>query len=198
MSSTLRRRDIYDPATVAELAEKIGTPERLKMLTLLTLADIKAVNPDALTPWKAENLWRLYTATANYFDRSADITAAARVSRKAVNAIVALQPLRRREVLAFLDGLPQRYILSHSAEEVIQHFRMATRLAQEPVQLRCNRAPATTNSRSSPGTAPGCFACSLAFCTAGAWTSPRRLRSPTAAALSSTASTSKTASARWN
>jgi [protein-PII] uridylyltransferase len=135
MSSTMRRRDIYDPAAVAELAEKIGTPERLKMLTLLTLADIKAVNPDALTPWKAENLWRLYISTANYFDRSADSTLAADISRKAVDEIVALQPLRRREVLAFLDGLPQRYILSHTSEDVIQHFRMATRLAQEPVQL---------------------------------------------------------------
>ena len=56
MSSTLRRRDIYDPETVRELAAKIETPERLKMLTLMTLADIKAVNPEALTPWKAENL----------------------------------------------------------------------------------------------------------------------------------------------
>ena len=53
MSSTLRRRDIYDPETARELAHKVGTPERLKMLTLLTLADIKAVNPEALTPWKA-------------------------------------------------------------------------------------------------------------------------------------------------
>src|SRR5271165_2024440 len=70
MSSTLRRRDIYDPETVRELAGKVGTPERLKMLTLLTLADIKSVNPEALTPWKAENLWRLYAGTANYFDRS--------------------------------------------------------------------------------------------------------------------------------
>ncbi len=68
----LRRRDIYDPATIRELAGKIGTPERLKMLTLMTLADIKAVNPEALTPWKGENLWRLYTRTAGHFDRSAD------------------------------------------------------------------------------------------------------------------------------
>ncbi len=72
VSSTLRRRDIYDPATIREFAAKVGTPERLKMLTLMTLADIKAVNPEALTPWKAENLWRLYTRTAGYFDRSAD------------------------------------------------------------------------------------------------------------------------------
>ena len=67
MSSTLRRRDIYDPQTVRELANKVGTPERLKMLTLMTLADIKAVNPEALTPWKAENLWRLYTGDGQLF-----------------------------------------------------------------------------------------------------------------------------------
>src|SRR3974390_794280 len=59
ISSTLRRRDIYDPETVRELAGKMETPERLKLLTLMTLADIKAVHPEALTPWKAENLWRI-------------------------------------------------------------------------------------------------------------------------------------------
>ena len=42
------------------------------MLTLFTYADISAVHPHALTPWKAENLWRLYLATANYLDRSVD------------------------------------------------------------------------------------------------------------------------------
>ena len=137
MSSTMRRRDIYDPGTVAELAEKAATPERLKMLTLLTLADIKAVNPEALTPWKAENLWRLYTATANYFDRNADKTRViAEASAATLQDIIALQPLRRSEVLAFLDGLPQRYVLSHPGEQVIQHFRMATRLRLEPVQLQ--------------------------------------------------------------
>ena len=51
-------------------AEKIGSPQILKMLTLMTFADIKAVNPDALTPWKAENLWQFYMATANFMDRS--------------------------------------------------------------------------------------------------------------------------------
>src|SRR5262249_18654310 len=71
LSATLRR-DIFDPATVRSFAEKMGTPERLKMLTLLTYGDIKAVNPEALTPWKAENVWQLYMAAENYLSRSAD------------------------------------------------------------------------------------------------------------------------------
>jgi len=58
------RRDIFDPENVRAFAEKIGSPQLLKMLTLMTFADIKAVNPDALTPWKAENLWQFYMSTA--------------------------------------------------------------------------------------------------------------------------------------
>ena len=66
------RRDIFDSATVAAFADKVGTPERLKMLCLFTYADIKAVNPDALTPWKAENVWQLYIAAANQLNRNVD------------------------------------------------------------------------------------------------------------------------------
>ncbi|MES2393182.1 MAG: HD domain-containing protein, partial [Acidobacteriota bacterium] len=58
MSSALRR-DIFDVEAVRAFAGKVQTHELLRMLTLLTYADIHAVHPDALTPWKAENLWRL-------------------------------------------------------------------------------------------------------------------------------------------
>ena len=140
MSSTMRRRDIYDPETVRDLASKMGTPERLKMLTLLTLADIKSVNPEALTPWKAENLWRLYAGTASYFDRSVDEERFhANVCTEQVERVAALLPKHRSQLLKFLDGLPQRYLMSHSPEQVILHFEMASHLRKEPVQLGVRR-----------------------------------------------------------
>ena len=140
MSSTMRRRDIYDPETIRELASKIGTPERLKMLTLLTLADIKSVNPEALTPWKAENLWRLYAGTATYLDRSVDEERFhAEVCTEQVERVAALLPKHRSQLLKFLDGLPQRYLMSHSPDQVILHFEMASHLRQEPVQLGVRR-----------------------------------------------------------
>jgi [protein-PII] uridylyltransferase len=136
ISSTLRRRDIYDPMAIRELAGKIGTSERLKMLTLMTLADIKAVNPEALTTWKAEDLWRLYAGTATYFVRSADKERLdAEISNEPAEKVAALLPARREALLQFLDGLPQRYLLSHSPEQVAQHFTMASHLGAEPVQL---------------------------------------------------------------
>jgi [protein-PII] uridylyltransferase len=136
MSSTMRRRDIYDPETVRDLSRKLETPERLKMLTLMTLADIKAVNPEALTPFKAENLWQLYMTTANYFNRSVDEERFhASVATEQVERIAALVPKSRKQLLRFLDGLPQRYLLAHSPEQVIVHFEMASHLREEPVQI---------------------------------------------------------------
>jgi [protein-PII] uridylyltransferase len=141
MSSTLRRRDIYDPETVRELAAKMETPERLKMLTLMTLADVKSVNPEALTPWKAENLWQLYIATDNYFARSVDEDRFhAKAATEQVERIAALLPKGRQQLLKFLDGLPQRYLRSHSPEQIIGHFDMALRLRNEPVQILLRRA----------------------------------------------------------
>jgi [protein-PII] uridylyltransferase len=64
MSANLQRRDIFDPETIRAFAERVGSNERLKMLTLFTYADIRAVNPEALTPWKAESLFQFYVSTA--------------------------------------------------------------------------------------------------------------------------------------
>ena len=44
----------------------VGIEERLKMLCLLTLADVEAVSPETLTPWREELLWRLYVDTYNH------------------------------------------------------------------------------------------------------------------------------------
>ena len=66
MSLVAFRRDTEDPDIVKEFAAFIGTEDRLKMLCLMTLADVGAVSPDTLTPWKEELLWRLYVDTYNH------------------------------------------------------------------------------------------------------------------------------------
>ncbi|HKW18737.1 MAG TPA: [protein-PII] uridylyltransferase [Terriglobales bacterium] len=135
ISATLRR-DIYDPSTVQAFCDKVGTPERLKMLSLLTYADIKAVNPEALTPWKAENVWQLYIAATNCLSRTAD----ARVHPQAdhdetVASLQSLAPARSHEIAAFLEGLPKRYLRTYRPEEILKHLESAESLSEGPVQL---------------------------------------------------------------
>src|SRR5687767_14711383 len=66
MSLVAFRRDTEDPDIVKDFAAFVGTEARLKMLCLLTLADVEAVSPETLTPWKEELLWRLYVDTYNH------------------------------------------------------------------------------------------------------------------------------------
>ncbi|HTW59062.1 MAG TPA: [protein-PII] uridylyltransferase [Terriglobales bacterium] len=138
LSSALRR-DIFDPATVAAFAEKVGTPERLKMLCLLTYADIKAVNPEALTPWKAENVWQLYIAADNYLNRSADHRVHADVNDDKLARLRSLAPVTSGKFKGFLEGFPQRYLLVHTADEVMRHMQMAEGLGTDPVQVELKR-----------------------------------------------------------
>jgi [protein-PII] uridylyltransferase len=137
MSAQLRR-DIFNPETVAAFAEKVGTPERLKMLCLLTYADIKAVNPEALTPWKAENVWQLYIGAANYLNRSADQRVHDANGEKLAR-LRSLAPVTGVKFKGFVEGFPQRYLRVHSAEEVMRHMEMAEEFGHDPVQVDLRR-----------------------------------------------------------
>ncbi|MGE5326198.1 MAG: HD domain-containing protein, partial [Deltaproteobacteria bacterium] len=134
MSATVLRRDIFDPETVRAFAEKVGTPERLKMLCLLTYADVKSVNPEALTPWKAEMLWQLYASTANYMARNVDeerVHAGAEEEAAVARLAEKLQStVDRAKLAAFLEGFPRRYLLTHSADEIVAHFGMVQKLPE--------------------------------------------------------------------
>jgi [protein-PII] uridylyltransferase len=99
MSRLMTTRDPKDATTTAALAALVGTVERLKMLTILTYSDISSVNPTALTPWRATLLWQTYAAT----------------ERKLTLDLQ--EPTADR-------GLPVRYRLTHTTEEIDEHQRM--------------------------------------------------------------------------
>src|SRR5271168_2302057 len=138
MSAALRR-DIFDPETVRAFAGKVETPERLKMLCLLTYADIKAVNPEALSPWKAEIIWQLYIATANHLNRNLDQRFHVDAQDEVLEHLRTLSPPAGKHLESFLEGLPRRYLLTHSAGEVFAHAEMAANLAKDSVQIDLRR-----------------------------------------------------------
>ncbi len=135
--SAAMRRDIFDLDNVRGFSEKIGDPQMLKMLTLMTFADIKAVNPDALTPWKAENLWQFYMSTSNFMDRSVDEARYhAAIDPTLLNRIRSMVPAAQHDALKqFLEGLPQRYLQTRLPEQIRNHFLMALDLGKDNVQL---------------------------------------------------------------
>lgn len=123
LSSVMSSRDLYDGSTARALAERVGTLERLKQLTMLTYADISAVNPQAMTPWRMEQLWRVY------------LMAYEELTRELVTERIHDAGGMPAERARFLEGLPTRYLRTHTPEEVDAHFELALQLASRPVAV---------------------------------------------------------------
>ena len=60
MSRTAFKRDLGDPKTIEDFVEKVQSPERLRLLLILTVADIRAVGPTVWNGWKGALLRELY------------------------------------------------------------------------------------------------------------------------------------------
>jgi [protein-PII] uridylyltransferase len=63
MSDTAQKRDITEPRTVRDFAKAVQTRERLDLLLLLTVCDIRGVGPGTWNNWKASLLRALYRET---------------------------------------------------------------------------------------------------------------------------------------
>jgi len=121
LSTVISSRDLHDGSTARALAECVGTIERLKMLAMLTYGDISAMNPEAMTAWHLEQLWRVYSRVREELTRE--------LGTERVQGAAGMPPDHAR----FLEGLPIRYLRLHNKEEISFHFALAQQLASRPV-----------------------------------------------------------------
>ena len=88
MSGTAFQRDLMDPKTIQDFAALVQSPERLRLLLVLTICDIRAVGPAVWNGWKAALLRQLHHAAQQVL--SGGTLAAGRAERvKAVQEAVA-------------------------------------------------------------------------------------------------------------
>ena len=133
MSAAMNGRDLSDPVTIRDMAAKAGTVERLKLLTLLTYGDISAVHPSAMTPWRRQLLFNLYSQT--YAELTRELSS--RVAHPDT-ANDAKDPALRH----FLAGLPPRYLRTHNETEIQEHLRLDLEGRQKGVAVSLTRAAA--------------------------------------------------------
>ncbi len=69
MADTAQKRDIADPRTLRDFAKLVKTRERLDLLTVLTVCDIRGVGPGTWNNWKAQLLRTLYRETATALEK---------------------------------------------------------------------------------------------------------------------------------
>jgi [protein-PII] uridylyltransferase len=122
MSNFAHSRDITDPETVRKFADIVQSPERLKLLLLLTCADIRAVGPGVWNGWKGQLLRTLYNETEPLV--AGGHTQMRRIERitEAQNALRAALPAWPKEDIdRFISRHYQNYWLRTDTAAQVEH-----------------------------------------------------------------------------
>jgi [protein-PII] uridylyltransferase len=131
MTHTAFRRDLEDEKTIFDFAKTMGSVNNLKMLYLLTFADVKAVGPDVWNPWKASLLGELYVKALNLLEevekgefQREDVRAVIRRIQTRVRRQLLGKPHSEEKIERFIEAMPDRYFLSTPEDDIPNHFEL--------------------------------------------------------------------------
>ncbi len=128
MIETAFRRDLNDEQAILRFADQVRTSNRLRLLYLLSFADIKAVGPEAWTSWKNILLMELFLRTSHLLEKKEDMA----IVFKRDEIIKRLRESLPDGVISEdAEHLPDRYLSSFSLEEVVRHVEMARHIEKE-------------------------------------------------------------------
>ena len=127
LSQTAFKRDIDDPKTIFDVAETIQSPERLKLLLVMTVADMRAVSPKVWNGWKATLLRELYARVAEVLAGGLSTTerdTRVKRAREAALDMLAAGGWNEADRAAFASlGYPS-YWLGFDPETHVRHARL--------------------------------------------------------------------------
>lgn len=112
LADAMSGRDMDDPATARLLAERVGTIEHLKLLVVMTYAQIAALSAADKFGWRLEQLWRAYTVAQHELTRELETDRIQQV------------PEDLPGNAEFIKGFPLRYLRAHSPAEIAEHLQL--------------------------------------------------------------------------
>jgi len=125
MSDTAQRRDLGDRQTITAFANRVQTLERLKMLHILTICDIRAVGPGVWNNWKGELMRTLYWETEVVLAGGhSSLKRKGRVDRAKQELRQALPAWSDFDFAAYAVRLPQAYWLKVDLAHQLLHARL--------------------------------------------------------------------------
>lgn len=145
MAHIAQRRDLHDESMIIQFARKMENTDNLKMLYLLTYADIRAVGPDVWTSWKSSLLQELYEKTFQVLERGNFEAEAGSERVKTVKKKIGdllENDLPATAVKLELKGMTIRHLLSNPVEVLAGHLRLLHELTtSNPLLMRVLHEP---------------------------------------------------------
>jgi [protein-PII] uridylyltransferase len=134
-----QRRDLNDEKMIVHFARQIGTSENLKMLYLLTYADIKAVGPDVWTEWKARLAQELYDKAFQVLERGDfRLEASSERVKKVKRQVLELlgDEFPPTDVKHELKAMTTRHLLANPPRLLAEHIRILLELEDRTMVVR--------------------------------------------------------------
>ena len=136
MSLIAFSRDIGDPKTIRDFANVVQSPERLKLLLVLTVADIRAVGPSAWNGWKGQLLRGLYYETEPVVAGGhTQLASRERVTRAQAAFRAAVADWPGEEIERFIERHYPDYWLRTETRKVVEHARLIRGAEQKGEKL---------------------------------------------------------------
>jgi [protein-PII] uridylyltransferase len=143
-SRTAFRMDIGDPETVARFIAEIENVEKLKLLLLLTIADIRAVGPGVWTPWKASLLRQLYNLSLEALEKGEfkPEGMVLQADMRKMDAIALLtKEYDKTELDAYFNRFSPDYFLHYNPKTLAEHFLALAPYQSKPLAIIFRREP---------------------------------------------------------
>ena len=137
MSDVAQKRDLAEPRTVRDFAKAVKSPTRLKLLTVLTVCDIRGVGPGVWNNWKAVLLRGLYGETLDFLTGGSQ--AASRPQREAIakEALgAALKDWNKADIKAECARHYAPYWLGFDTRTHVIFANLARRLAEAEPEIQ--------------------------------------------------------------
>lgn len=134
MNRTAQRRDMHDEKIVREFCEVLGSLENLRLMYLLTYADLKAVGPEVWTEWKGALLLELYQRARDYMTREPEERLTGPALVEALRETIAREledDVSEEAIEAYFQAMPYKYIASTSPHRIAQHIRLAEKMVAQ-------------------------------------------------------------------
>ena len=157
MSEYSSKRDLGDPKTIDDFSAIVRSPERLRLLSIMTTADIMAVGDNRWTSWKSSVLSDLYALTMERMTGSPK-------SRNDSQRVEALQDRLRAQVGTsadlerFIERTTPYYWLSIPQDTIARHAALLSKAGDALIDVFENSESETTEVTVATPDRKGLFA----------------------------------------
>ena len=139
LSKTAFRYELGDPKIIKDFAEKVKTVEKLKLLLVLTVADIKGVGPEIWNDWKGSLISDLYLKCLNFLQKRTSTTNVyeyVKTTQELFKSDLLKNGIKKKSIEQYCKNYYKNYWEIFSLQTLINHFHIFKKMEDDKKKFK--------------------------------------------------------------